>query len=331
LQKEFFMRLSMRHFTNKAAPRLSVLSALIILWGLGGAAVAAAQAARETPQEIRGNDLAIPQLPGQIEGKTITTGLTMSGTISFIINGSTATVAVQHLDNTRTTGTSGALRLTLMATTSIPTLGQTIDGYTLATYDLAPLDHDSGYASLTSPDLPYTAPPAGCYYVTLVLQESQASGYVDQDLHTFAGGGTPDGSGYDLFSFGGADCSASAISCLRDSQTACLLNGRFQVRVTWRTRTASGSGNVMSFIDQRAENDESVFFWFFDSTNFEMGIKMLNACTFNNKFWIYIGGLTDQGWTVTVTDTKTGAARTYANAIGHLSTPVGDTSALPCP
>jgi hypothetical protein len=327
----------MRHFTDKAAYRRPVLSALIALialvGGVGGAGVAAAQAVGEpqTPKEIRGSGLAIPQLPGQIEGKTITTGLTMSGTISFIINGSEATISVQHLDNTRTTGTSGALRLTLMATTTIPTLGQTIDGYTLATYDLAPLDHDSGYASVTSPNLPYTAPPAGCYYVTLVLQESQASGYVDQDLHTFAGGGTPDGSGFDLFSFGGADCSASAISCTRDSQTACLLNGRFQVRVAWRTRTATGSGNVMSFIDQRAENDESVFFWFFDATNFEMGIKMLNACTFNNKFWIYIGGLTDQGWTVTVTDTKTGAARTYTNTLGHLSTPVGDTSALPCP
>jgi len=324
------MRFSMRQDSHRSPVRF-VLVALIALGGLGAAGVAAAQTAGETPKVMRGSGFAVPPLPGQIEGKTITTGLTMSGTISFIISGSEATVSVQHIDNTRTTGTSGALRLALVASTKIPTLGQPIDGHTLATYDLAPLDHDSGYASVTSPNLPYTAPPAGCYYVTLVLQESQASGYVDQDLHTFAGGGTPDGSGFDLFSFGGADCSASAISCTRDSQTACLLNGRFQVRVAWRTRTANGSGTVMSFIDQRAENDESVFFWFFDATNFEMGIKMLNACTFNNKFWIYIGGLTDQGWTVTVTDTRTGAARTYTNAVGHLSSPVGDTSALPCP
>ena len=325
------MRFSMRHFTNRVAhrlPALLALTAFTAMWGVGGAGVAAAG---ETPKEIRGSGFAIPPLPGQIEGKTISTGLTMSGTISFIINGSTATVSVQHIDNTRTTGTSGALRLALVASTTIPTLGQPINGHTLATYDLAPLDHDTGYSSVTSPNLPYTAPPDGCYYVTLVLQESQSGSYVDQDLHTFAGGGTPDGSGFDLFSFGGADCSASAISCTRDAQTACLLNGRFQVRVAWRTRTATGTGNVMSFIDQRAENDESVFFWFFDATNFEMGIKMLNACTFNNKFWVYIGGLTDQGWTVTVTDTKTGAARTYSNTLGHLSSPVGDTAALPCP
>ncbi len=87
----------------------------------------------------------------------------------------------------------------------------------------------------------------------------------------------------------------------------------------------------MSFAGSRAENDESAFFWFFSSTNFEMGLKMLNACTLNNKFWVYIGGLTDQGWTVNITDTQTGATRTYSNAVGHLSTPVGDTSALPCP
>jgi len=34
---------------------------------------------------------------------------------------------------------------------------------------------------------------------------------------------------------------------------------------------------------------------------------------------------------VNIVDTHTGASRTYSNPLGHLSTPVGDTSALACP
>jgi hypothetical protein len=45
----------------------------------------------------------------------------------------------------------------------------------------------------------------------------------------------------------------------------------------------------------RAESDQSAFLWFFDPSNFEMGLKMLDACTLNNHFWVFISGLTNQG------------------------------------
>lgn len=96
--------------------------------------------------------------------------------------------------------------------------------------------------------------------------------------------------------------------------------------------TSSGVAQVMSFGGQRAENDESAFFTFFSATNFEMGVKVLNACipALGNKFWVFISGLTDQGWTVTVRDTQTGSIRTYSNATGHLSSTFADTSAFNC-
>ena len=89
----------------------------------------------------------------------------------------------------------------------------------------------------------------------------------------------------------------------------------------------------MSFGGQRTENEESVFWWFFSPTNFEMGVKVLNACVpfLGNKYWVFVSGLTDQGWTVHVRDTQTGATRTYSNAVGHLSTTFADTSAFNCP
>ncbi|HEX3553818.1 MAG TPA: hypothetical protein VIA62_11385 [Thermoanaerobaculia bacterium] len=120
-------------------------------------------------------------------------------------------------------------------------------------------------------------------------------------------------------------------ACIPDVNTACLQSGRFEVKVDWQSATATGASQVMSFNGQQAQSDESVFWWFFSPTNFEMGVKVLNACTFNSKFWVYLSGLTDQGWTVHVRDTQTGATQTYANTLGQLSKTFADTSAFNCP
>ena len=119
--------------------------------------------------------------------------------------------------------------------------------------------------------------------------------------------------------------------CSPEAGTACLQSGRFEVKVDWQTASAGGAGQVMSFGGQRAGNDESVFWWFFSPTNFELGVKTLNACGFNGKFWVFLSGLTDQGWTVHVRDTTTGATKTYSNALGHLSQTSADVSAFDCP
>jgi len=120
--------------------------------------------------------------------------------------------------------------------------------------------------------------------------------------------------------------------CVRDANTACLQSSHFEVRVGWVTASQAGSAQVMSFGGQRTENDESVFFTFFSPTNFEMGVKVLNACVpvLGNKYWVFVSGLTNQGWTVTVRDTVTGAVKVYSNDVGHLSTTFADTAAFGC-
>ena len=118
--------------------------------------------------------------------------------------------------------------------------------------------------------------------------------------------------------------------CVRDATTACLQSGRFEVTVDWQTASGTGDAQVMSFNGQRSESDESVFWWFFSPTNFEMGVKVLNACTLNGKFWVYLSGLTDQGWTVHVRDTQTGVVKTYSNTLGQLSKTFADSAAFSC-
>jgi len=121
--------------------------------------------------------------------------------------------------------------------------------------------------------------------------------------------------------------------CIRDADTACLLNGRFKVEVTYQTASSGGNAQVMFFNAERAESVESAFFWFFSPTNFEMGVKMVDACVAPyNRYWVFFSGLTSQGFQVTVTRMSDGFVKVYpANPIDNLPTTVADTDAFPCP
>ncbi|HSM51409.1 MAG TPA: SBBP repeat-containing protein, partial [Thermoanaerobaculia bacterium] len=120
--------------------------------------------------------------------------------------------------------------------------------------------------------------------------------------------------------------------CTPSATTACLQDGRFEVTVEYRTQTGSGPGQVMEFAGARTENTDSVFYWFFTPTNYEMGLKVLDACVpaLGNRYWVFVSGLTDQGWRVTVRDTATGLTRDYTNELGVLSRTFADTETFGC-
>ena len=54
----------------------------------------------------------------------------------------------------------------------------------------------------------------------------------------------------------------------------------------------------------------------------------MNACGFNQRLWVFAGGLTNVATVITVTDTATGVTRTYANAQNTPFQPIQDTSAF---
>jgi hypothetical protein len=63
-----------------------------------------------------------------------------------------------------------------------------------------------------------------------------------------------------------------------------------------------------------------------------MGLKILNACSFSSHYWVFIGGLTNQGWTVSIVDTSNGSSFSYHNSNGHLTSTTADTTGgPPCP
>ena len=57
----------------------------------------------------------------------------------------------------------------------------------------------------------------------------------------------------------------------------------------------------------------------------------MTGCGFNSRYWVFAGGLTNVNVVTTVTDSQTGAVRTYVNNQGIPFQPVQDTSAFPCP
>jgi uncharacterized repeat protein (TIGR01451 family) len=118
--------------------------------------------------------------------------------------------------------------------------------------------------------------------------------------------------------------------CTNDGTTLCIA-GRFQVRVTYETTQSggkSGSGQAMPLTTLNL--DRGGIFWFFDDTNPEMLIKVLDACTLENTYWVFFSATTNVGFTVTVLDTSNGHTAVYHNQDLTAAVPVQDTSALPC-
>jgi hypothetical protein len=114
---------------------------------------------------------------------------------------------------------------------------------------------------------------------------------------------------------------ATPLVCLQDAATLCLNASRFSVRVDWGvlSQGTSGAGTPVSL------TSDTGYFWFFSPNNVELVIKAVDGRAFNGHFWVFYGALSDVEYTITVTDTATGAAKTYTNPQGRLAS-VADTS-----
>jgi hypothetical protein len=109
--------------------------------------------------------------------------------------------------------------------------------------------------------------------------------------------------------------------CVPNSSTICLVNNRFSVRLTYDVGQGPQPMTAIKY------TGETGLFWFTDAGNIEVLLKMINACSFNQKFWVYAGGTTDVGVNITVTDSQTGAIKTYNN----VRVTITDGSAFSCP
>jgi Bacterial pre-peptidase C-terminal domain/Putative binding domain, N-terminal len=115
---------------------------------------------------------------------------------------------------------------------------------------------------------------------------------------------------------------SSSSNCSSNNTTLCLGNNRFRVQTTYDTGSQSGSGGGVKL------TSDTGYFWFFGNANVEMVVKILDACSFNNRFWVFAGGLTDVGVSLNITDTQTGQVKTYSNPRGTAFKAIQDTEAF---
>ncbi len=102
-----------------------------------------------------------------------------------------------------------------------------------------------------------------------------------------------------------------------------LRNNRFGVQAIFRTE----DGAVGDAIPVGLTSDTG-YLWFFQSSNVEIVVKVLDGCGINNRYWVFAGGLTDVNVDLIVTDYATGLVRAYTNPQKTPFQPIQDTSAF---
>ncbi len=122
--------------------------------------------------------------------------------------------------------------------------------------------------------------------------------------------------------------SAPSGSCRADVETLCLQDSRFEVKMNWWNAAGeSGAGRVVE-----AGTDDSGMFQFFDPSNWEVLVKVLDGCRTNGRMWVLGASTTDLGYRIRVTDTITDESRSYTNEPGRPASAIVDTEAFsqPC-
>ncbi|MCP4657363.1 MAG: hypothetical protein GY856_18280 [bacterium] len=112
-------------------------------------------------------------------------------------------------------------------------------------------------------------------------------------------------------------------ACAGDPTSLCLQDQRFRIEVEWRDFWGNtGVGWAVPL------TSDSGYFWFFDDANVELMIKVLDGTALTGHYWVFYGALSNVEYTITVTDTATGEAKTYFNPLEQFASS-GDTSAFP--
>lgn len=154
----------------------------------------------------------------------------------------------------------------------------------------------------------------------------------NQDYYLVTAGAEPGSSGnfLNLIACSGATRVLAGNGSLpaTDGRYGELLGGRFRVSATWRDfQNRTGFARFVPL-----GSEESGVLWFFSPTNFEVMIKVLNACSFNNRYWVFYAALTNVEFEITVEDTFTSTRKVYRNALGVSAPAITDTNAFEtCP
>jgi hypothetical protein len=125
------------------------------------------------------------------------------------------------------------------------------------------------------------------------------------------------------------------VPCVAAPTTLCIDDQagdrRFRVEADYQTVQGGGaSGHAQAIPLSSLGISHGGVLWFFSADNPELLVKILNACGFAGRFWVFASAGTNVGVTLTITDTLTGAQKVYTNPDLNPMAPIQDTSAFNC-
>lgn len=102
-------------------------------------------------------------------------------------------------------------------------------------------------------------------------------------------------------------------------------SNRFEVRVTGKDFS---NQPFFGKVVQGHQSLDAGLFYFFSAENWELMIKVLDACGINNHFWVFAAATTNVEYTIKVTDKVTGVEKTYRNPLGMAASAITDIEAF---
>lgn len=113
------------------------------------------------------------------------------------------------------------------------------------------------------------------------------------------------------------------------TETSLCLGGRFEVTGDW-IDFAGGQGLAKVVPDDFGGLGNFGVLWFFSQDNPEMVVKVLDGCSFNGYYWVFLSPASTVEYHISVRDVRTGQVKLYGSPLGRLPSLIADTRAFSC-
>ncbi len=114
--------------------------------------------------------------------------------------------------------------------------------------------------------------------------------------------------------------------CFPTETTTCYLEGRFMVTGEFYPPDGSGSGSARA---AALQSDNSGVLTFFGPENWEILVKVLDGCSLNERYWVFLAATTNVRFRVVVRDLLAETARVYEHPGGDPAPATTDIDAFP--
>ncbi len=133
---------------------------------------------------------------------------------------------------------------------------------------------------------------------------------------------------------GGAVELTQDFDCVPDATTLCIDDApgdrRFEVSLTWEAEFGGiPEGDARATPLRELGITRGGVLSFFDPSNPELLVKVLDGCGFNDHFWVFYAATTNVGFRLKVLDTVAGVQQIYTNIEGTTAATVTDIETFP--